>query len=334
MSRRGSSFSELIFGKKDIRSEHSHDSEQAISTNRSTLPDGKPSFEPIVEESPKMNEENKSDVIKNSDQEFRTIVSSLKVTIDTDTAGEIKRGSPRGRGNIRTPSALSSRMQINSASSNIVPPKPPTPTALIQSVDKNSAERNNNQLQIVSKALPKATLEEKEMALKVSKDIELSKSMFLEDRVGEAAGLLSDIVSFVETLNEVPKTYLQSLLDEKTHQILHDIREAADHVTKMLLEFNDSDSWTEWNSSIGPHQDVTVYTHKYDQVHDYAIKMEGNAHCRLKEIAAAFIETQLYQLWMPMCTSCKVLSTLSASRKIVRLDLDFVLLKKTAIIEV
>ncbi len=332
MSRRGSSFSELIFRKKDTRIEHSHDSEQV---NRSTLPDGKPLFEPITEESPKMNEENESDVIKNSNQEFRTMVSSLKVTVDTDiTAGEMNRGSPRGRGNIRTPSALSPRMQINSASSNIVPPKPPTPTALIQSVDKNSAERNSNQLQIISKALPKATLEEKEIALKVSKDIELSKSMFLEDRVGEAAGLLSDIVAFVETLNEVPKTYLQSLLDEKTHQILHDIREAADHVTKMLLEFNDSDSWTEWNSAIGPHQDVTVYTHKYDQVHDYAIKMEGNAHSRLKEIAAAFIETQLYQLWMPMCTSCKVLSTLSASRKIVRLDLDFVLFKKTAIIEV
>jgi hypothetical protein len=312
MSRNRSSFGDMIFRKKDRSNHKDEDGNESVKSSSQSLPvnvsqqsfASKNNKTPINDDAlaTKKTVEN----IGNENEEFKSLVASLKVSVgDQITVGDPKHPSP-----------------TEFISSNIVPPKPPTPRAVLGTIT----------MQGISKAFPQGSLSEKNLALKVSNDMDLCKVMFSEDRVGEAAGLLASIMDFVDILtSEGLKNYLLSILDEK---IFQDIRAAAEHLTKTLEEFCETELWTEWNSSVGPHQDVTIFTHKTDKQHDYSIKLEGNIHCRLKEVAAALLETQFYHLWMPMCTNCKVLTSISAMRKIVRIDLDFVLLKKTAVLEV
>jgi hypothetical protein len=185
------------------------------------------------------------------------------------------------------------------------------------------------------KALSSSTAEQRDIALKVLRDIELCRTMDQEDRVGEGGQLLQKIELFVRGLSPESKDYLEGILFHKEDKVLSRLRTAGDSLAKLLTEFENDSMWNIWNSSIGPHQDVTVFSLKDDtETNDFALKIDGYAYVSLNDIAAALIETQLFQYWMPMCSNCKVLSSLSPSRKIVKFEMDFVMVKKTAILEV
>lgn len=53
----------------------------------------------------------------------------------------------------------------------------------------------------------------------------------------------------------------------------------------------------------------------------------------MEEIIPALLENSLYQFWLPMCTKSEVLMTISPYRRIIKIEVNFVLFSKTAILE-
>eukprot|EP01033_Poteriospumella_lacustris_P005229 gene5229-3736_t len=67
----------------------------------------------------------------------------------------------------------------------------------------------------------------------------------------------------------------------------------------------------------------------------YHFKTEGYLrNVSIIEAAAAILENDQHRFWIPMCTSSKAVNSLSPHRRIIQTKFDFVLLKKTALMEV
>jgi hypothetical protein len=160
-------------------------------------------------------------------------------------------------------------------------------------------------------------------------DIRLVESLYAEDRVVEAYFLLQNIVQYVQTVDVDVK--------EKVEKVLHasknykGVQEGGNEIMELLKMLTDNDVWNSWNSGMGLHQNVSLYTHRDESKGQYFFKMEGNLRCSMKESIVAILENELYGSWLPLCTRSETLATPGNYRRVVRTDFDFVLLQKSAV---
>jgi hypothetical protein len=172
-------------------------------------------------------------------------------------------------------------------------------------------------------------VQQDELQQNLISDIHLTEKLFQEDRIAEGYFLLQNIDEFVKHLSPALQGEIQDILDKS--KMISQLREKGREILSLLELFNAKDEWRAWNNSIGPHQDVVVYTHRDEKKGQYFIKLEGNLHCSMIEATAAILEHDLYSLWAPMCKGVRSLASLSVCRRVMALDLEFVLLKRNAV---
>lgn len=171
-----------------------------------------------------------------------------------------------------------------------------------------------------------------EMIGNLLQDIRLAESLFMEDRIAEAYFLLKNIEEFVEKIEESSRSEVYSAIGSSSK--IQAIKNKGQPIFDLLQSFSDKEVWNAWNTAIGPHQDVTVYTHRDEMKGSYHFKIEGYIQSSMKETLAAILENDLYRLWLPLCSNSQLLAKSSTYRRILRNDFDFVLLKKTCLSEV
>ncbi len=164
-------------------------------------------------------------------------------------------------------------------------------------------------------------------------DIKLCESLCKEDRVAEAFFLFQNISDYTLDLEDEALQDRISGIIENSGPI-SDLKAYGGRILECLRDLNDKEQWNVWNSSIGARQDVAVYTHRNDSMKVLHFKLEGTIRKTMEEIIPALLENALYQFWLPMCTKSEVLMTISPYRRIIKLELNFVLFSKTAVLEV
>ncbi|RYH25138.1 hypothetical protein EON65_15965 [archaeon] len=175
--------------------------------------------------------------------------------------------------------------------------------------------------------------EERELQQNLIDDVKLAEKLFTEDRVGEAFFLLRNIDEF---LAQLPPEAQENVVDamRKVSNKLASIRSKGEELLAVLDQLTNKGEFNAWNSSIGPHQDVSLYTHADEKRGQCHIKLEGNIHCSLLHAVAAVLENELYGIWTPMCKAASCLSKVSLCRRVIALDLEFVLMQRKAICDV
>lgn len=163
-------------------------------------------------------------------------------------------------------------------------------------------------------------------------DIRLAESLFAEDRVAESYFLMQNILQYLKSADTIVREKVEKVFSRS--QSIEHIQAGGDNIMQLLKIMSDKEVWNSWNSGMGLHQDVSLYTHRDESKGQYYFKMEGNLRCSLKESIAAILENELYGLWLPLCTKSETLATPGNYRRIIRSDFDFVLLQKTAICNV
>jgi hypothetical protein len=164
-------------------------------------------------------------------------------------------------------------------------------------------------------------------------DLKLAERVFNEDRVGEAFALFNNLETFILNLSEESRQIVQNYIESST--IIQKLKRTGNQLLHDLALFHDNDSWNPWNSNLGPHRDVTLSVHRNEAEGQYYLKTEGFLrNVELVHATAALLENDMHRHWIPMCTQSKTVEELSAYRRIVQMNFDFVLLKKIATMEV
>lgn len=167
----------------------------------------------------------------------------------------------------------------------------------------------------------------------IKDDIKLVEKVHQEDRVAEAFILLQNIENMIPTLSSNGQDIIHDVLNSSA--AISELRIRGEQVMEIMNLFKMEDKWNVWNANLGPHQDVTLYINRDEPEGQYFFKTDGYLRdVGLLEAAAAVLENSLHQHWIPMCTASKTCEVQSAFRRIVQLKMDFVLLKKTATMEV
>lgn len=174
--------------------------------------------------------------------------------------------------------------------------------------------------------------QQKELQQNLLSDVQLAEKLFQDDRLGEAVFLLQNIEEFIKHLGEEAHERVVQKMDDS--EIIQKLRVKGKEMLELLELCATNEEWNAWNTGIGPHHDVTVYTHREERKGQYYIKLEGNLHCSMTEACAAIIEQDLYPIWAPMCKGAHCLGSLSPCRRIIALDLEFVLMKRRAAVDV
>lgn len=184
------------------------------------------------------------------------------------------------------------------------------------------------------KIAPPSHSETLKNAQKALADLRLAEKIFQEDRLVEAYFLFVNVERFLESVQDKSiVAEVRKYVDSSS--IIAQVIEKGHTLHTLLDSFDKASLWSIWNEKLGPHQDVTMFIHKDAPQGQYSFKTEGFfRNSDILETAAAILENSLYQYWMPMCTECKVLATLTAYRRVIRIEFDFVLLKKIAVIVV
>lgn len=190
-----------------------------------------------------------------------------------------------------------------------------------------SAHERNPSLVGNPRDLPFA--QQRELQQNLLSDINLAEKLCEEDRIGEGFFLLRNIDQFLLHLNDDARGRLQHRLDN-SESILK-LRAKGAETLKLLELFGSKDEWNVWNFGIGPHNDISVATHKDEKKGEYFFKLDGNLRCNMIEACAAILENDLYGIWSPLCKTSKAMGSLSICRRIMELGLEFVLLKRKAV---
>lgn len=175
--------------------------------------------------------------------------------------------------------------------------------------------------------------EERELQQNLIEDVKLAEKLFNEDRVGEAFFLLRNIDEF---LGQLPSESQEQVVNSMRRVAikLSSIRSKGEELLAVIDQLTNKGEFNAWNSSIGPHQDVSLYTHADEKRGQCHIKLEGNIHSSLLHAVAAVLENELYGIWTPMCKAASCLSKVSLCRRVMALDLEFVLMQRKAICDV
>lgn len=161
-------------------------------------------------------------------------------------------------------------------------------------------------------------------------DIQLAEKLHREDRLGEAYFLLKNIEEFTRNLDEESQGKVNSVMEKSV--IIPDIHSEGNKMIALLRSFHDDNVWNTWNKNLGSNLDGALYIHRDEPEGQFFFKAEGYVHdCNMTEVVAALLENDLYKSWFPLCTSSECLSTLSAYRRIIRSELDFVLFNKKCV---
>lgn len=181
---------------------------------------------------------------------------------------------------------------------------------------------------------PSGTVKAQESEGGLMQDVRLCETLQDEDRIAEAYFLLQNIREYIRTGNadEATKDRLERYINESANLQRLELlgRDIADELKLMM----DVDQWNLWNNNIGPHQDVSVYTHRLESKGVYHFKLEGEIRCPLKEVLPAILENSTYQYWVPMCGHSEMLQAPSTFRRITKTEVNFVLFQKTCVNDV
>lgn len=165
-------------------------------------------------------------------------------------------------------------------------------------------------------------------------DVKLCESLQGEDRIAEAYFLLQNIRQFISADHADPnlKENLERYVSESA--AFQKLEAAGRDIAEELKLMMDSDQWNLWNNNIGPHQNVSVYTHRLEAKGIYHFKLEGEIRRPLNEVLPAILENSTYPYWMPMCGSSELLQSPSPFRRIIKTELNFVLFQKICVTDV
>lgn len=95
-----------------------------------------------------------------------------------------------------------------------------------------------------------------------------------------------------------------------------------------------STSWKRWSDGIGENGDLTIDLRRGVDVHDqFSCRVSGRIRSDMTAAVAALLEHELHCMWIPLCTGCSLLERISRQRSILRLEFDFVFVKKECIVE-
>lgn len=194
---------------------------------------------------------------------------------------------------------------------------PPAPT------NKPVQEEKKVTPPVVNKVVP-----EKDLVQNLQQDLKLCEKLASEDRIGEAYFLLKNIENFINTLSSNGREQVQRMIDASVK--IKELCKDSQDLRTWLEVVEDHAVWNAWNTAMGPNQDVSVYTHRDEKDGEYYLKIEGYLHCSMIQAIATILENDLHHLWMPMCTKSEVLHVANNFQRIVKTNIDFVLLKKTA----
>lgn len=164
-------------------------------------------------------------------------------------------------------------------------------------------------------------------------DIGVIEQITKEDRLAEAYILLGNLEKLISDLHPSNQDTILKRLDGSS--TISELRSNGPQIMDVLSKLRQKENWNAWGSKLGPHQDVSLYLHSHEPEGQYHFKTEGYLrNVSIIEAAAAILENDQHRFWIPMCTSSKAVNSLSPHRRIIQAKFDFVLLKKTALMEV
>eukprot|EP01039_Chlorochromonas_danica_P009281 gene9281-10246_t len=160
-------------------------------------------------------------------------------------------------------------------------------------------------------------------------DLQLVSNLFQDDRVAEAWFLFRNIQALLRHLSPQGQDEVMKAMDAMSS--IAALNKSGEEMMSLLTLLRTEQEWHVWNSSIGPHHDVVVHTHRLEKKGEHFVKLEGYLQAPIGLVCAALLEHDLYPLWTPICKKATCLGSLSLCRRVMELELDFVLIKRRAV---
>lgn len=160
-------------------------------------------------------------------------------------------------------------------------------------------------------------------------DLQLACKLFQDDREAEAWFLFRNIQALLRHLP--PQGQDEVLKEMDAMPSIASLTKSGEEMMRLLTLLRTEEEWHIWNSSIGPHHDVVVHTHHLEKKGEHFVKLEGYLQAPIGLVCAAILEHDLYPLWAPICKKATCLGSLSPCRRVMELELDFVLIKRRAV---